>query len=150
MDVCEVLKQVHQFAPTGIVEKGRRFVEQQEGRLLGDGTRYHGLLFFAIAERAEQSVGNIFDAHQTDGLVGHRIILVMQSPPNACVSQSPVSHHFAYIGVEQIGNSGQDNADAVGSFDGSGEGMLKAGDGAKQCALSRTVAPQQAAEASIR
>ena len=150
MDVCEVLKQVHQFASTGVIEKGRRFVEQQEGRLLGNGARNHSLLFLAITKRTEQSVGNILDSHQTDGLVGHRIILVMQSPPNACVSQSPVSHHFAYLGVEQIGNSGQDNADAVGSFDGSGEGMLKAGDGAKQCALTRAVAPKQAAEASIR
>ena len=81
MDVCEVLKQVHQFAPTGIVEKGRRLVEQQEGRLLGDGTRYHGLLFLAIAERTEQSVGNIFDAHQTDGLVDDRLVVAIQRSP---------------------------------------------------------------------
>ena len=55
--VGEGLQQAHRLDAAGDIEEGRGLIEDDDGRLLGQRTGYHGLLPLAVAQRGHVLIG---------------------------------------------------------------------------------------------
>ena len=70
----EPLDEVDDFELVGDVEKGRRFVEQQQRSLLGERHRDPGALPLAAGELIDRAVAQVLHAGQVEGVVDRYLV----------------------------------------------------------------------------
>jgi len=91
---CHLVKHLHQLHLAGIVEKGCRLVQIDDGRLLSQRLGYHDLLPLAIAQRLYHASGQRLDANESDGLTNHLMVFVRQPAPEPRIGCTPHSNQF--------------------------------------------------------
>ena len=78
--MSQTMQQLQHIHLAGIVQEGGWLVEIDDGRLLSQCLGNHGFLPLAVAQRTDVAVGQLFNAHLTDGLITTDEVGVAEPP----------------------------------------------------------------------
>ena len=127
--VGESGKSLHYGHLAGIIEKGGRLVEHDDGCMLCQGFGYHHLLALAVAQSAHASGGERGYAYRLHCLADEAAVVVAQPAPEPRVGGSAHAHHLC--GGERGGERtvGEHHAHEACHLGGAHGGDVASGDG---------------------